>query len=117
MVFRDVENLIDGLAFAYFIVRTTSLIVAAFDLFNKWMGTMKKYLDEIWVVYKDGMMGVVYPENLQELIELNEIIKFERSDGWVYLTIDPVRRTDVNSHRDVERRRMQNSNLNQAINY
>jgi len=78
---------------------------------------MNENLDEIWVVYQDGMLGIVCPENLQELIESDEIIKFERSEGWVYPTIDPVRRVGVKKPRDVERRRTESSNLKQAINY
>ena len=78
---------------------------------------MEENLNEIWVVYQDGMMGVVNLESLQELIELDEIIKFERADGWAYLTIDPVRRADVKRPRDIERRRMPDLNLNQASNF
>ena len=43
------------------------------------------------VIYEDGMMDVVDPQRLQTLIDADSIVKFQRSDGWVYLGIDPVR--------------------------
>lgn len=72
-------------------------------------------MEEIWVVYQDGMMGAVKPEDLQPLIEQDEIIKFQRSEGWAYLTIDPVRRANVARPVDRERRGLQYSKFNQVI--
>ena len=36
---------------------------------------------EVSVIYQDGMMDMVKPQKLQGLIESDEIIKFQRSDG------------------------------------
>ena len=78
---------------------------------------MENTNQEIWVVYPDGALGVVYPEELQSLIESREIIKFQRSDGWVYLTIDPVRSHQNAEFPDTDRRRAQTLPLNQALNF
>ncbi|MDA3902041.1 MAG: hypothetical protein PF441_01185 [Desulfuromusa sp.] len=60
---------------------------------------------EVSVVYPDGMMGMVKPHVLQGLIERDGIVKFQRSDGWVYLDIDPVRSLDrSSSYHGTERR-------------
>ena len=72
--------------------------------------------DEIWVVYPDGMVGVVSPAELQNLIEAHAIIKFQRSDGWAYLTIDPVRSSRDHECPGLERRRTQNTQLFQYCN-
>jgi len=59
---------------------------------------------EVSVVYPDGMMGMVKPRVLQGLIERDGIVKFQRSDGWVYPEIDPVRRLDRSAYHGTERR-------------
>ena len=59
---------------------------------------------EVPVVYQDGMMDMVEPHILQSLIEQDEIVKFQRSDGWVYPGIDPVRRLKRSSYQGPERR-------------
>lgn len=46
----------------------------------------------IQVVYADNHHDFVKPALLDMLIELNKIIKFKRSSGWVTLGIDPVRK-------------------------
>lgn len=59
---------------------------------------------EVPVVYQDGMMDMVEPQVLQNLIEKDEIVKFQRSDGWVYPGIDPIRRMARSSYQGPERR-------------
>lgn len=61
-------------------------------------------MKEVPVVYQDGMMGTVEPQVLQGLIENDEIVKFQRTAGWVYPGIDPVRRFSHSSYRGPERR-------------
>ncbi len=61
-------------------------------------------MKEVPVVYQDGMMDMVEPEVLQGLIEGDEIVKFQRTDGWVYPGIDPVRRYDRSNYQGPERR-------------
>ena len=38
----------------------------------------------ISVIYSDGMLDMVSPLKLQKLIRRGGIVKFQRSDGWVY---------------------------------
>ena len=59
---------------------------------------------EISVVYQDGMMDMVDPQVLQGLIEKDDIVKFQRIDGWVYPGIDPVRCLAQSDYQGVERR-------------
>ena len=59
---------------------------------------------EVPVVYQDGMMDMVETQVLQELIEKDSIVKFQRSDGWVYPGIDPVRRYFHRTYTGQERR-------------
>ncbi len=59
---------------------------------------------EISVVYEDGMMDMVKSNRLQRLIEKETIVKFQRSDGWVYPEIDPVRIVENVVYQGVERR-------------
>ncbi|MCF6178069.1 MAG: hypothetical protein L3J63_01580 [Geopsychrobacter sp.] len=48
-------------------------------------------MEEIEVIYNDGMFGFVSPAELTCLIEAEEIVKFMRQDAWVFLGVDPVR--------------------------
>ena len=59
---------------------------------------------EVTVVYQDGMMDMVEPNSLQGLIETDEIVKFQRFDGWVYPGIDPVRNFSRAGYQGPERR-------------
>lgn len=61
-------------------------------------------MKEIAVVYQDGMMDIVEPGVLQSLIDAEDIVKFQRSDGWVYPGIDPVRIKNCAAYRGHERR-------------
>ncbi len=61
-------------------------------------------MKEVSVVYQDGMMGIVEPQRLQRLIDSDEIVKFQRSDGWVYPGIDPVRCLVPSGYQGIERR-------------
>jgi len=63
-------------------------------------------MKEVPVVYQDGMMDMVDPTVLQNLIETDEIVKFQRSDGWAYPGIDPVRRLMRSGYQGPERRMM-----------
>jgi hypothetical protein len=46
----------------------------------------------IRVIYNDGRYGTVKPFHLDKLISASKIIKFLRSDGWVTIGVDPIRR-------------------------
>ncbi len=59
---------------------------------------------EISIVYQDGMMDMVTPHKLQKLIDHDGVIKFQRSDGWVYPEIDPVRDLSGSTYAGPERR-------------
>jgi len=61
-------------------------------------------MKEVSVIYQDGMMGIVDAKVLQRLIERAGIIKFQRSDGWVYPEIDPIRTFADSGYRGSERR-------------
>lgn len=63
-------------------------------------------MNEISVIYSDGMMGLVPVNRLQELIDRESIIKFQRQDGWVYPGIDPVRKRKHSSYGGPERRKI-----------
>ena len=59
---------------------------------------------DVSVVYQDGMMGMVNPSRLQRLIDNDDIIKFQRANGWVYPEIDPVRSLAPSGYQGAERR-------------
>lgn len=61
-------------------------------------------MKEVPVVYQDGMMDMVKTQVLQGLIEKDDIVKFQRADGWVYPGIDPVRRFAHRTYQGPERR-------------
>jgi len=61
-------------------------------------------MKEVPVVYQDGMMDMVEAQVLQDLIERDSIVKFQRADGWVYPGIDPVRRFSHRNYQGPERR-------------
>ncbi len=61
-------------------------------------------MSEITVIYADGMMDNITSDRLQELIDADAIIKFQRQDGWVYPGIDPVRKRNYTSYHGPERR-------------
>jgi hypothetical protein len=63
-------------------------------------------MNVVTVVYQDGMMDMVEQSALQSLIEADEIVKFQRTDGWVYPGIDPVRHSARSSYQGPERRTM-----------
>ena len=47
----------------------------------------------IKVMYKDGKMGKVDAERLDDLIQSKKIKKFQRSGQWVTIGVDPIRKT------------------------
>ena len=59
---------------------------------------------EVSIIYQDGMMAMVDPKTLQELIDRDQIIKFQRSDGWVYPEIDQIRSSVYSGYQGQERR-------------
>lgn len=61
-------------------------------------------MNEVAVVYQDGMMDIVNTHILQDLIEADDIIKFQRTDGWVYPGIDPIRGSRDAGYQGPERR-------------
>ena len=67
-------------------------------------------MEEVWVVYPDSTMGTVAHTELQRLIETDKIVKFHRSEGWVYPDIDPIRRKESSGYHGPERREINNSN-------
>ncbi|WP_020676062.1 GSU3473 family protein [Geopsychrobacter electrodiphilus] len=48
-------------------------------------------MEEIEVIYNDGMFGFVKPAELNHLIETAGIVKFMRGDSWIYLGVDATR--------------------------
>ena len=48
----------------------------------------------IKVMYTNGKTGMVENYQLDDLIASGKIKKFHRSDGWVSVGIDPIRKTD-----------------------
>lgn len=46
----------------------------------------------IRVVYDDGFSGVVDDSQLGCLIQERKVLRFLRSDGWVDVATDPIRR-------------------------
>lgn len=61
-------------------------------------------MKEVSVVYHDGMMDMVEPSVLQSLIQNEDIVKFQRIDGWAYPGIDQVRRMIRPGYQGPERR-------------
>lgn len=58
------------------------------------------------IVYEDGMMDQVDPLSLQVLIEEEMIVKFQRGEGWAYIGLDPIRRSDRYDYSGPERREL-----------
>ncbi len=55
------------------------------------------------VMFRDGKMGCADQYQLDKLINMRQIIKFRRENGWAYIGFDPIRMND-NGYRGVERR-------------
>jgi len=47
---------------------------------------------DITILNKDGFIGIISSSDLDDLIENNEILAFMRSDGWVKIGQDPIRK-------------------------
>jgi len=58
----------------------------------------------IKIISRDEKYDLVKPDLLNKLISANKIIKFKRSEGWVTIGIDPVRKQH-GMYRGTERRR------------
>lgn len=65
-------------------------------------------MNEIEVVYSNGMFGFVAPRELDRLIANGEIIKFLRGGSWVYPGVDPTR-TGASKSFDWEKRSSENA--------
>ena len=61
-------------------------------------------MNTIAIVYDDGRMDYISGDKLQDLLDNDAIVKFQRNDGWVYPGIDPVRRRVCSSYHGPERR-------------
>ena len=48
----------------------------------------------IKVMYTNGKTGIVESFQLDDLIASGKIKKFRRSDGWVFVGKDPIRKID-----------------------
>jgi len=49
----------------------------------------------IAVIFSDDSTELVDPDELDDLIYNREIVSFRRSDGWVQIGVDPVRRKNI----------------------
>jgi hypothetical protein len=47
---------------------------------------------DIAIMSKDGFIGIISSSDLDGLIEKSEILAFMRSDGWVRIGQDPIRK-------------------------
>jgi hypothetical protein len=59
---------------------------------------------KINVIYKNGVKDHISPALLGTLINTQQIEKFERSNGWVQVGIDPVRCASGGDYSGTERR-------------
>jgi len=51
---------------------------------------------DITIMNKDGFIGIISSSYLNDLIENKEILAFMRSDGWVRIGYDPIRKCQQN---------------------
>lgn len=54
----------------------------------------------ISVIYKNNTYGMIKSKRLDEFIDSGDITKFFRSSGWVTISLDPIRKTDLGSLRE-----------------
>lgn len=60
---------------------------------------------KIPVIYSDQRRGIVRKDELQELIQSNEVVSFQRqNDDWVKIGVDPTRGAGGRRYRGPERR-------------
>lgn len=59
---------------------------------------------KINVVYKNGVKDSISPVLLNTLINSRQIERFERSDGWATLGVDPIRGEGGATYQGDERR-------------
>jgi len=59
----------------------------------------------IRVIRADSRHDMVKEYQLDDLIDRGEIVKFQRSSGWVTIGVDPVRVRRQATHREQDRRR------------
>ena len=58
----------------------------------------------IRVMYSDGRFDLVNQPMLDQLLEVNRVASFRRSDGWAVVGRDPIRGRGGMSYRGPERR-------------
>lgn len=58
----------------------------------------------IRVIYQNGQVGTVFPEQLDALIRNRKIHSFKRSDGWVQVQQGPLRQSPADTTTVAERR-------------
>jgi hypothetical protein len=58
----------------------------------------------VTVVYQNNKMGLVVDSQLDQLISSNRIKRFLRSEGWVMVTGDPIRKKKVDHYNGPEKR-------------
>ncbi len=59
----------------------------------------------IRVIRNDSRYDMVKEQQLENLIERGEVVKFQRSSGWVTIGIDPIRKARQAVRLDKDRRR------------
>lgn len=60
---------------------------------------------KIPVIYSDQRRGIVRKDELQELIQSNKVLSFQRQyDDWVKVGVDPTRGAGGRRYRGPERR-------------
>jgi hypothetical protein len=59
----------------------------------------------IRIMYNDGNFDIIKPGLLNALIEKEAITSFKRSDGWIVIGRDPIRRGGNRAYAGPERRR------------
>ena len=60
----------------------------------------------IRVIRNDSRYDMVKEHQLDNLIERGEVVKFQRSSGWVTIGIDPIRKARQAVRLDQDRRRL-----------
>jgi hypothetical protein len=55
----------------------------------------------ISVIYENNTYGMIKSTRLEEFIVSGSITKFFRSSGWVTISVDPIRKTNHGSLREM----------------
>ncbi len=65
------------------------------------------------VLYEDQKLGMVYPSRLDKLIACKKILAFRRSNGWVFVEEDTIRKDYHSGEYSGPERRVEESYLKQ----